>query len=216
MVEYELPKLGVAGSRPVARSNSEKPGYAAPLPYRTARPASTPFFRKRIGVFFLEEMDRRELIGRLWQIVEPVVASQGLELLELEFQREPRGWVLRLYIDREEGGVSLDDCTSVSREVGDLLDVKDPIDHPYHLEVSSPGLDRPLRRPKDFERWCGHKVKITLWGGRRKGLQGILLALRGEIVELDTAAGLQQIPLSEIARARLLHSWESPPTASKE
>lgn len=148
-------------------------------------------------------------------MAEPVVASMGLELVELEFQREPRGWVLRLYIDRQEGGVSLDDCTAVSRELGDLLDAKDPIEHPYNLEVSSPGLERPLRRPKDFRRWAGSKVKITLWEGGRKGMQGTLLGLRGDDVELHTAAGVQRIPLSLIARARLVYSWDSPPPRAR-
>jgi ribosome maturation factor RimP len=160
-------------------------------------------------------MDQRELRTRLWEIVEPVVASRGLELVELEFQREPRGWVLRLYIDREEGGVGLDDCTAVSREVSDLLDVKDPIDHPYHLEVSSPGPDRPLRRPQDFHRWRGHRIRIRTWGGS-KTFQGLLLALSGELVEVETPAGIQRIPLSEIARARLVDSWSSAARVSKE
>ena len=207
MVEYELPKLGVAGSRPVARSNSEKKGYAAPLRYRTARPAWTPFFRNEEWGFFLESMERGELLERLWRLLEPVVESRGLELLEVEFQRETRGWVLRLYIDREDGGVTLDDCTAVSREVGDLLDVKDPIDHPYHLEVSSPGLDRPLRRPKDFQKWAGHRVRIMVSGPRKKTIQGVLSGLQDETVEIETALGPQRVPLKEIAKARLVYEW---------
>lgn len=170
-----------------------------------------------MGFFVLEEMDQRELRERLWKMVEPVVASQGLELVELEFQREPRGWVLRLYIDREEGGVSLDDCASVSREVSDLLDVKDPIAHPYRLEVSSPGPERPLRRPQDFQRWCGHKVRVKTWSTSTKTLQGILLGLKDEVLEIETSGGISRIPISEIARARLLDSWSSPhiPSAAR-
>jgi len=169
-----------------------------------------PILSEKIGVFFLEEMEQRELIRRLWVMVEPVVAYQGLELVELEFQREPRGWVLRLYIDRQEGGVSLDDCTSVSREVSDLLDVKEPIDHPYCLEVSSPGPERPLRKPKDFQRWLGHRVKLKIWGAGRKVIQGTLLDLKGDVLEIETPAGIQRVPLSEIARARLVDSWSNP------
>jgi ribosome maturation factor RimP len=161
----------------------------------------------KIGVFFLESMERGELLDRLWKLLEPVVESRGLELLEVEFQRETRGWVLRLYIDREEGGVTLDDCTAVSREVGDLLDVKDPIDHPYHLEVSSPGLDRPLRRPKDFQRWAGHRVRIMVSGPRKKTIQGVLSGLQDETVEIETALGPQRVPLKDIAKARLVYEW---------
>jgi ribosome maturation factor RimP len=164
-------------------------------------------FGMKIGVFFLESMERGELLDRLWKLLEPVVESRGLELLEVEFQRETRGWVLRLYIDREEGGVTLDDCTAVSREVGDLLDVKDPIDHPYHLEVSSPGLDRPLRRPKDFQRWAGHRVRIMVSGPRKKTIQGVLSGLQDETVEIETALGPQRVPLKEIAKARLVYEW---------
>lgn len=150
-------------------------------------------------------------------MVEPVVVHQGLELVDLEFQREPRGWVLRLYIDRQEGGVSLDDCTSVSREVSDLLDAKDPIDHPYCLEVSSPGPERPLRRPEDFQRYCGRGVRVKSWGAGRKVLQGILLGLKEEVLEIDTPVGIKRIPLSEIAKARLVNSWSgSPARDSKE
>lgn len=154
-------------------------------------------------------MEQRELIKQLWAIVEPVVAHQGLELVELEFQREPRGWVLRLYIDRQDGGVTLDDCTLVSREVSDLLDAKDPIEHPYNLEVSSPGPERPLRKPEDFQRWCGRQVKVKWWGAGRKVLQGTLLGLKDEVLEIETPAGIQRIPLSEIARARLIDSWSA-------
>ncbi|MEJ5377615.1 MAG: ribosome maturation factor RimP [bacterium] len=163
-----------------------------------------PILSEKIGVFFLVEMEQRQLQEKLWAMLEPIVVSHDLQLVEIEFQREPRGWVLRLYIDRKEGGVSLNDCALVSREVGDLLDAKDPIDHPYRLEVSSPGPQRPLRKPEDFQRWCGHRVKVKPWGGNRKFLQGILLGLQDGVLELQTSGEIQRIPLSEIARARLL------------
>lgn len=154
-------------------------------------------------------MDQREFIKKLWAMVEPVVKYQGLELVEVEFQREPRGWVLRLYIDREEGGVSLEDCASVSREVSDLLDAKDPIAHPYRLEVSSPGPQRPLRKPEDFQKWCGHMVKVKSWGAGHKVIQGIVLGLKDEVLEIETSVGIQKIPLPDIARARLVDSWKA-------
>lgn len=152
-------------------------------------------------------MDVRALVEKLWSIVEPVVESKGLELLEVEFQREPRGWVLRLYIDREEGGVTLDDCVSVSREVGDLLDVKDPIGCRYHLEVSSPGLDRPLRRPKDFVKWLGHKIRVTTMGEGKGVIQGVLVGFEEGAIEVQTTAGLRRIFLEHVAKARLVPDY---------
>jgi ribosome maturation factor RimP len=151
-------------------------------------------------------MDSQDSVQRLWEIVEPVVVSQGMELVELEFQREPRGWVLRLYIDRERG-VNLQDCTAVSREVNDLLDVKDPIRHPYHLEISSPGLDRPIRKQKDFEKYCGHRVRVTLSepGARRRVVQGILASASSGVIRLETDDGAVDVPVSAVSRARLIH-----------
>ena len=85
----------------------------------------------------------------------------GLELVDVQFHREGHGWVLRLFIDRE-GGVTLDHCSKVSREISDYLDVEDVIEQPYHLEVSSPGLDRPLRDLRDFKRFCGNNARVKL------------------------------------------------------
>jgi ribosome maturation factor RimP len=89
----------------------------------------------------------------------PVLEEIGLELVEVQFRREQSGWVLRLVIDKQEG-VSLDDCAAVSREIGQLLDIEDFIDQAYNLEVSSPGLNRPLKSMADFQRFIGRKAKI--------------------------------------------------------
>jgi ribosome maturation factor RimP len=153
-------------------------------------------------------MDNRGEIRRLWEIVEPVVVSQGMELTELEFRREPRGWVLRLYIDRA-GGVTLEHCTSVSREVGDVLDAEDPILHPYVLEVSSPGLDRPVRKPEDFQRFEGQRIKIRLaepLEGRRS-VEGILRGVHQGMVRVEAGGGVLEVALSQVGKARLIHSW---------
>ena len=154
-------------------------------------------------------MSEQPIIENVWRVVEPVVEDQGMELVEVEFQRETQGWVLRLYIDQTDG-VGLDDCVRVSREVGDLLDVKVPIEHKYHLEVSSPGVDRPIRKPEDFRRFSGQKVKITLSspGKRRKTVQGILGELENDIVKLDCDQGIMEIPFQQIAKTRLVPSWD--------
>lgn len=92
----------------------------------------------------------------------PITERLGYELVDVEFVKEGAGWYLRIYIDKPEG-VTLDDCQAVSEELGVLLDKADPIDRAYYLEVSSPGLDRPLKRDRDFEKYKGQDVDIKLY-----------------------------------------------------
>src|SRR6516225_5367756 len=99
-------------------------------------------------------------MNQLTQLCEPVVTGQGYELVELEWKHESGSWVLRVFIDRLAGNVSLDDCASVSRELSAVLDVADAISPAYSLEVSSPGLNRPLKKESDFKRFVGKKAKI--------------------------------------------------------
>ena len=101
------------------------------------------------------------ITGKVRDVAESFLPSMGLELVDVQFHREGHGWVLRLFIDRE-GGVSLDHCSKVSREISAYLDVEDVIEQPYHLEVSSPGLDRPLRDFGDFKRFCGNNARVKL------------------------------------------------------
>ena len=146
-----------------------------------------------------------EISERVRILAEPILAEQQLELVDVEFRREAHGWVLRLYLDKA-GGVMLDDCQRVSEEVGDHLDVEDLIDHPYHLEVSSPGLDRPLARPEHFLRFAGRAAKITTREDveGRHNFRGRLAGLQGEAVLLDLQDGQRAtIPLELILRARL-------------
>jgi ribosome maturation factor RimP len=146
-----------------------------------------------------------EIVERVRALAEPILTDRGLELVEVEFQREARGWILRLYIDRP-GGVILDDCQKVSEELGDHLDVADVIDFPYHLEVSSPGLDRPLTRDADFVAFAGKAARITTREpieGQRN-FRGRLAGLVDGAVLLDLADGRQvRIPRGLIAKARL-------------
>ncbi len=128
----------------------------------------------------------------------------AMELVEIQFRREGHGWVLRLFIDKE-GGVAIDDCVAVSREISAYLEVEDLIDHAYHLEVSSPGLERPLKKRDDFIRFAGKLVRIKLRepaAGQRvligtlQGMEGdsVVLALDGETVRVD---------MENISKARL-------------
>jgi len=144
------------------------------------------------------------LLQEVREVVEPILQSQGYELVDLEYQRESRGWVLRIYLDRE-GGITLDDCTGVSHEVGAVLEVKDVIPNAYVLEVSSPGLTRPLKKPEDYNRFRNQLVKIKLFhplDGRRN-FKGSLLGLEGETVRVEADGQVFEIPLQSIAKANL-------------
>ena len=135
----------------------------------------------------------------------PLLESMGLELVEIQFRREGHGWVLRFYIDSEQG-VTLDDCASVSREVATWLDVEDLIEQAYHLEVSSPGLERPLKKQADFERFSGRKARIKLKEPRdeRRVFIGILGPVQENEVTLLVDEKPVKIAFEEIARARLI------------
>jgi ribosome maturation factor RimP len=150
-------------------------------------------------------VQKEEMISRLEHLVQPYLAAQGVELVEVEFNQPRRGRAtLRLYVDRE-GGITLEEITRVSRVVGELLDVHDLISSAYTLEVSSPGLTRKLKGPRDYERYTGRLVRLTtrgLWQGKQVH-RGILKGLENEEVSLAEGEALVRIPLTEIAKARL-------------
>ncbi len=149
-------------------------------------------------------MKTEKLLEEIKEIIIPVLVSQGFELVDLEYQREGQGWVLRLFIDRE-GGVHLDDCSEVSRELSAVLDVRDVIAHSYTLEVSSPGLTRPIKKREDFEKYQNRLVKIRTFqpiDGQRN-FKGILRGIEGEKVKVAVADRIREIPLPSIAKANL-------------
>lgn len=142
------------------------------------------------------------------QIIRPILTSEGMELIDIEYRREGKGWVLRLFIDKK-GGVTLDDCTNVSHQIGDLIEVKEIIDHPYILEVSSPGLNRPLKNISDFERFKGKQVKIKarkLIDGRRN-FKGTLMGYDHGIVRIAIDSEIYGIPYKEIVKANLIYDF---------
>ena len=100
-----------------------------------------------------------ELTGEVWNLLEPVIEAQGMEILEIEYRRESVGWVLRIFLDSEQG-ITVEDCAEVSRIAGDLLDVADLIQTPYNLEVSSPGIDRPLAKLEHFQKHIGDIIEV--------------------------------------------------------
>jgi len=146
----------------------------------------------------------KEILERVRPIADRILMNQGMELVEVEYRREARGWVLRLTIDKE-GGVTLDDCSRVSQEVGRELDVEDFISAPYVLEVSSPGLTRPLRSEKDFIKHCNRLIKLRTVDpiNSRQQFKGKLLGVSNNQIELEVEEGIVQIPLAKIAKANL-------------
>ena len=145
-----------------------------------------------------------DVISKVQDIAAPLCESEGLELVHVEFQRETAGWVLRIYVDKD-GGVTLGDCAHVSRHLGDLLDVGLENLWPYHLEVSSPGVHRPLCKLSDFERYQGClatiKTRAPIEG--QKNFKGILKGNYGDTVHLLMEDKTVTIPFQEIVRARL-------------
>ncbi len=151
-------------------------------------------------------MEQKERLEQLREMIEPVVTAEGMELLDIEFRRERQGYVLRVFIDHEDG-INLDDCSRISNVLGDLLDVMDPIHHPYHLEVSSPGLNRPLRRPEHFARYRGSiiVVKTAEPIENRRNFKGVLQVSDGEHLVIECEGKVFNIPLSTIKKAELAY-----------
>jgi len=146
-----------------------------------------------------------ELVERLYQLLEPVVRSEGLVLVEITFRREGHGRVLRLIVDLPQGGVTLDECARLSRQVSDLLDVEDLIQEPHHLEVSSPGLNRRLKTRRDFEIFAGRQARIVVRDqeGGTTTWQGRLLGIKADEVLLETGGMVRALPLDQVAKASL-------------
>ncbi len=150
------------------------------------------------------------LVARIRTLVEPLCASEGLELVHVEFQPEAGGRILRLYIDKP-GGVTLDDCADVSHQVSDLLDVSLDTIGSYSLEISSPGPERPLGKEDDFERFKGSAVRLKTNQpiGGQKTFSGILCGMFEETVKITMNDQTVVIPIGDIKKARLVNHGEN-------
>jgi len=151
------------------------------------------------------------------QLLEPVLARDGYELVEVEWVRGGGRWTLRLYVDRQ-GGFGLDDCQAVSHLADPILDVADLIEPAYDLEVSSPGLERPLRKPSDFDRFAGQRARLKSFGPvagtapgspGRKHWTGLLKGFKDGAVEVDVDGITHRIPHDQIAKANLEYDFEA-------
>lgn len=157
-----------------------------------------------LNLIILQGFMDRPLLDKLWRLLEPALEADGIELVEIEFKFENGKWVLRLFIDRPQG-ITLDDCEICSRQIGALLDIEDPIEQPYTLEVSSPGINRVLRKPGDFARFSGNPVRIrtvTKLNGRRNFI-GLLKGCNNSNIVVELDSGEVEISPQLIEKARL-------------
>ena len=147
---------------------------------------------------------------RIGEIVGEIIAPLGMGLVDLEYKREGRDMVVRVFLEKE-GGITLDDCSSVSRELSDILDVEDFMPENYTLEVSSPGICRPLKKLADYQRFLGSLVKVKTFesitddgGNKRKTFLGTLTGVEDGVMTLDLKEGPHAaIPLDKVAKANL-------------
>lgn len=144
---------------------------------------------------------------RVAAFAEPLIEAEGMELVDVEYLREGGRWVLRLFIDKP-GGVSLEDCQTISRQVERVLDVEDPIETAYSLEVSSPGVARPLKKRDDFRRFAEREVEIRTFGPvgepPRRNFKGRLLGIDEEdIIRVEIGGEVFELPWDQVAKAKL-------------
>ena len=154
------------------------------------------FFMKNHSPIFKDPIEQE-----IAELVEPVLLDMGYELVEVQFRRESHGQVLRLIIYKESG-IGVDDCAKVSREISLILDVEELIDQAYNLEVSSPGLDRPLVSERDFARYLGKKVRLMLIDSSEELIGTIDEVSEGKVT-VTSGDTTESIKLHEIMKARL-------------
>ena len=168
--------------------------------------ASCPFCIFRVGKFPVGAMRNEQLT----ELVAPAIADLGLECLGVEYSPSHGNSLVRVYIDHAERAITVDDCEKVSRQVSALFDVNDPIEGRYTLEVSSPGLDRPLYTPAHFARFVGQVAKIELnlpLNGRRR-FQGPILAVDGDTIRVEQDGVAADIAHGNVGKAKLVAEFE--------
>ena len=151
------------------------------------------------------------VINAVTLLAEPLLTEYGMELVDVEFQFERGKWILRIFIDKR-GGITIDDCASISRELGDLIEAENIIDLTYVIEVSSPGLNRPLKKEDDFIHSVGKTVQLRMSRpvkGRRN-FSGCLADIKeGRITLIMDDNNRVELPLHEIDKARLKYEFDN-------
>jgi len=153
--------------------------------------------------------EAERIVKGISRIAESLLPEFGMEMVDVEYHFERGRWTLRVFIDKE-GGVTIDDCARVSRELGDLVEAEDMIDHPYVLEVSSPGFNRPLRKEQDFKRSIGRLITIEMARpvNKRRNFTGRLAHVKdGTVRILVDDADLFELPIDGMKKARIKYEF---------
>ncbi len=151
-------------------------------------------------------MAKQKITDIVAELAQPVVELADCELVDVVYEKEGSDWFLRVYIDKP-GGVTLDDCEKISRPLNEILDEKDPIPQAYYLEVSSPGLERQLKKPRDFERALGNLVEIKLYKAvdNRKRYEGELISYDGNVLAIKTENNeILEFKVEQIAKVKTI------------
>jgi ribosome maturation factor RimP len=157
-------------------------------------------------------MERDRTVSRIWELATQIADGEAMEVIDVELRREGTraGRVLRVYLDKE-GGPNVGDLGRVSRQLSELLDSQDIVEGSYTLEVSSPGINRPLKKPEHFQRFIGKRVRIRtgdMIDGRRSFL-GILSEVSGDTIRIEVEGKPYQIPFSMIEKSNYEHDWSA-------
>lgn len=150
-------------------------------------------------------MNKNALLDKLIDLIKPIVVNLNYELYYLEFVKEGKDSYLRIYIDKQNGGISLEDCEKVSRAVSDMLDTEDPIKDAYYLEVSSPGIDRILHTDEHLQRYIGYNITVKISGllNGKKKFQGELLGFNSEVINIKSEDVEVSIPKDKVSTVTL-------------
>ncbi|MPZ75042.1 MAG: ribosome maturation factor RimP [Deltaproteobacteria bacterium] len=164
----------------------------------------------RFFCFWVMEIDRT--VSRIWEFATQIAEGEGMEVVDVELRREGSrgGRVLRLYLDKD-GGPNVDDLGRVSRQLSELLDLHDIVEGAYTLEVSSPGINRPLKKLEHFQRFIGKRVRVRtgdMIDGRRSFL-GILAEVSSDKIKIEVEGKEYQIPFSMIEKSNYEHDWSA-------
>ncbi|TEB10176.1 Ribosome maturation factor RimP [Pelotomaculum propionicicum] len=149
-------------------------------------------------------MTKMRVVEIVEKLVSPCISESGMELVDVEFVKEGGNWYLRVFLDKP-GGIGIEDCRLISEKIDKLLDEKDPIPQSYFLEVSSPGMERPLKKLSDFERFKGSLAVIGTYAAveGKKNITGRITSVQGDSITFDVAGTEMTIPYKQVASARL-------------
>lgn len=174
-------------------------------------PTLSYFIKKRYGQVAQEVDGVGSMKNRIQSMTEPLINSMGYELVDVDYVKEGKEWYLRFYVDSNSpAGMTLDDCEKISHALSEFLDHEDPVPHGYNLQVSSPGIERPLKKPSDFARFTGQCIRLKTFQAidGRRNWKGEILSAGKEGIVLRADGTDTEIPYHLIVSARLVVHWE--------